>query len=260
VLFSATLTPWHFYADTLGLPDDTAWLDVAPPFKAEQLSVHIARDVSTRFQHRSSSLVPIARLIAAQYEAAPGNYIAFFSSFDYLERAAAEFSGRYPGIPIWRQGRRMDEAERDAFLARFAVDGCGVGFAVLGGMFAEGIDLTGTRLIGAFVATLGLPQQNPVNEALRRRLDGEFGTGYEYAYLFPGIRKVVQAAGRVIRTPSDRGVLHLIDDRFASPEVLRLLPTWWRIEKVATGRVDLTRQTVLLDTPRLIAYSGGLDQ
>ena len=230
VLFSATLRPWNFYADTLGLPDDTAWLDVAAPFKPEQLSVHIARDVSTRYRDRSRSLAPIARLIAAQYEAARGNYIAFFSSFDYLEQAVGEFSARHPHIPVWQQGRRMDEAEREAFLARFAVDGCGVGFAVLGGSFAEGIDLAGTRLIGAFVATLGLPQLNPVNEELRRRLDAEFGTGYDYAYLFPGIRKVVQAAGRVIRSPSDLGVLHLIDDRFARPEVLRLLPTWWRID------------------------------
>ncbi len=230
VLFSATLAPWHFYADTLGLPEDTAWIDVAAPFQADQLSVHIARDVSTRFQHRSSSLAPIARLIADQYSAAPGNYIAFFSSFDYLEQAMAEFCDRHPGIPTWQQGRRMDEVEREAFLARFAVDGRGVGFAVLGGSFAEGVDLAGTRLIGAFIATLGLPQLNPVNEELRRRLDGAFGAGYDYTYLFPGIRKVVQAAGRVIRTPSDRGVLHLIDDRFGRPEVLRLLPAWWRIE------------------------------
>jgi Rad3-related DNA helicase len=229
VLFSATLTPWRFYADTLGLPDDTAWLDVAAPFKAEQLSVHIARDVSTRWRHRGRSLAPIAQRIAAQFEATPGNYIAFFSSFDYLEKAVGEFSARHPSIPIWQQGRRMDEAEREAFLARFAADGRGVGFAVLGGSFAEGIDLAGTRLIGAFVATLGLPPLNPVNEALRRRLDVEFGAGYDYAYLFPGIRKVVQAAGRVIRTPSDRGVLHLIDDRFARPEVLRLFPAWWCI-------------------------------
>ena len=128
----------------------------------------------------------------------------------------------------------MDEAEREAFLTRFAVDGCGVGFAVLGGSFAEGIDLAGTRLIGAFIATLGLPQFNPVNEELRRRLDAEFGAGHDYAYLFPGIRKVVQAAGRVIRTLTDCGVLHLIDDRFSRPEVLRLLPTWWRIETAVT--------------------------
>ena len=168
VLFSATLTPWNFYSDTLGLPEDTAWLDVAAPFRAEQLSVRIASDVSTRFQHRGSSLAPIARLMATQYEEAPGNYIAFFSSFDYLELAMQAFCERHPGIPTWRQGRRMDEGERVAFLARFAVDGCGVGFAVLGGSFAEGIDLVGTRLIGAFIATLGLPQLNPVNEELRR--------------------------------------------------------------------------------------------
>jgi DNA excision repair protein ERCC-2 len=230
VLFSATLTPWNFYADTLGLPDDTAWLDVAAPFRAEQLSVHIARGVSTRYRHRSNSLAPIAQLIATQYAAAPGNYIAFFSSFDYLEQAVSEFSARHPSIPTWQQARRMDEAEREGFLARFAVNGCGIGFAVLGGSFAEGVDLAGTRLIGAFIATLGLPQFNPVNEELRRRLESEFGAGYDYAYLFPGIRKVVQAAGRVIRTLTDCGVLHLIDDRFARPEVRRLLPTWWRVE------------------------------
>lgn len=230
VLFSATLAPWNFYCDTLGLPDDTAWLDVAAPFLAEQLSVRIAGAISTRYRHRPRSLVPIARLIATQYEEAPGNYIAFFSSFDYLEQALGEFASRYPGIPAWRQSRRMVEVERDAFVARFAVGGCGVGFAVLGGSFAEGIDLVGERLVGAFIATLGLPQVNAVNEELRRRLDGEFGAGDDYVYLFPGIRKVVQAAGRVIRTPSDRGVLHLIDDRFARPEVRRLLPGWWRIE------------------------------
>ena len=160
----------------------------------------------------------------------PGNYIAVFSSFEYLEQVAAEFSALHPAVPMWQQGRRMDEPEREAFLARFRVDGRGVGFAVLGGSFAEGIDLVGTRLVGAFIATLGMPQFNPVNEELRRRLVGAFGAGYEYACLFPGVRKVVQAAGRVIRTPSDCGSAHLIDDRFARPEVLRLLPSWWRIE------------------------------
>ena len=237
VLFSATLTPSNFYGDTLGLPDDTAWLDVAAPFHADQLTVRIAHNVSTRYRDRTSSLVPIAQLIAAQYAAIPGNYIAFFSSFDYLERAAAEFGTRHPQVPTWKQGRRMDEDQRSEFLARFAVTGRGVGFAVLGGSFAEGIDLTGTRLIGAFIATLGLPQCNPVNEELRRRLHTEFGTGHDYTYLFPGIRKVVQAAGRVIRALTDCGVVHLIDDRFSKPAVLRLLPTWWRIES-APSRGD----------------------
>ena len=230
VLFSATLTPSTFYSDTLGLPDDTAWLDVNAPFRSEQLSVRIVREVSTRLRHRNDSLAPIANIIATQFTAVPGNYIAFFSSFDYLEQALGEFSIRHPTVPVWPQGRRMDEAQRDAFLARFTLDGQGIGFAVLGGAFAEGVDLVGTRLIGAFIATLGLPQFNPVNEAIRRRLAGAFGAGYDYTYLFPGIRKVVQAAGRVIRTTTDSGTLHLIDDRFARPEVLGLLPSWWRID------------------------------
>ena len=106
-----------------------------------------------------------------------------------------------------------------------------MGFAVLGGAFSEGIDLPGDRLIGAFIATLGLPQVNPVNEQIRQRLDTlvsqDTGSGFDCAYLYPGLQKVVQAAGRVIRTPEDRGVVHLIDDRFGRAEVRALLPRWW---------------------------------
>src|SRR4029453_2606678 len=107
--------------------------------------------------------------------------------------------------------------------------GAGVGFAVLGGSFGEGIDLRGDRLVGAFVATLGLPQGNPGNGQLKACLDDVFGAGYDYAYLVPGIQKVVQAAGRVIRTQQDKGIVYLIDDRFARPAVRTLLPTWWHI-------------------------------
>ena len=123
----------------------------------------------------------------------------------------------------------MDEARRQEFLDRFVPGGAGVGFAVLGGSFGEGIDLRGDRLVGAFVATLGLPQVNPRNEQLKACLDGVFGSGYDYAYLYPGIQKVVQAAGRVIRTPQDRGIVYLIDDRFARRTVRELLPAWWRV-------------------------------
>jgi len=108
---------------------------------------------------------------------------------------------------------------------------------VLGGEFGEGIDLPGTRLIGTFIATLGMPQVNPVNEQLRARMDALYGAGFDYTYLIPGLRKVVQAAGRVIRTERDRGVVHLLDDRFARAEVRALLPAWWRIEGARSGDV-----------------------
>lgn len=234
-LFSATLSPTAFYRDTLGLPTETAWIDVPSPYAPEQLAVRVAGGISTRFADRQGSAAPIARLIARQFEAAPGNYLAFFSSYDYLEMVAARFESAHPEIAAWRQSRRMSEAERQHFLDRFVAGGAGVGFAVLGGSFAEGIDLPGQRLVGAFIATLGLPQLNPVNEEMRHRLQEQFGAGYDYTYLYPGIRKVVQAAGRVIRTRDDQGVVVLIDDRFARRAVQALLPSWWRPQMLPSG-------------------------
>lgn len=229
VLFSATLSPAQFYANTLGLPEQTPWINVDSPFRADQLAVHIATHVSTRYQDRTTSLPAIVALIGGQYSRQPGNYLAFVSSFDYLEKLTALFAEHYPAVPVWVQTRRMDETERERFLGKFTENGQGIGFAVLGGAFSEGIDLPGARLIGAFIATLGLPQYNPVNEEIRKRMQHSFGAGYNYTYLFPGMQKVVQAAGRVIRTQQDQGVVYLIDDRFAQKEVRRLLPQWWKV-------------------------------
>ncbi len=242
-LFSATLSPQNYYADTLGLPAGTAWTDVQSPFLAEQLQVSVVRDISTRYAHRDDSLSPIGELMARQYAARPGNYLAFLSSYDYLQKMVTLFRKRYPQIPVWEQTRRMDEAARDEFLARFTPESKGIGFAVLGGSFAEGIDLPGDRLIGAFIATLGLPQVNPVNEQIRERMGANFGAGqsYDYTYLYPGLQKVVQAAGRVIRTTSDRGVVYLMDDRFSRPEVQALLPGWWQVRQLRVRRNDPAR-------------------
>lgn len=230
VLFSATLNPWHYYRDLLGLPETTVWVDVESPFSAAQLDVHIVSRISTRFAHRQASLAPIVELIASQFRRRPGNYLAFFSSFDYLQQVASLLAEQHPDIPLWQQSRGMDEGQRQAFLERFDADGQGVGFAVLGGAFGEGIDLPGSRLIGAFIATLGLAQLNPVNEQLKQRMAAIFGAGYDYTYLYPGLQKVVQAAGRVIRSQQDRGVVMLIDDRFAEPRVRQLLPGWWSLD------------------------------
>ncbi|MBY4895960.1 ATP-dependent DNA helicase [Cupriavidus sp. AU9028] len=238
-LFSATLGPAHFYVDTLGLPEDVVWCDVPSPFQADQLQVRIADRIPTRYAQRQRSLPALVALLQAQYRAAPGNYLAFFSSHAYLQEVLGAFQAAHPDIACWAQSRGMSEADQAAFLDAFRPGGCGIGFAVLGGAFGEGVDLPGDRLVGAFVATLGLPQFNAVNEQLRARMQQAFGDGYAYTYLYPGLRKVVQAAGRVIRTTEDRGVLHLIDDRFARPEVLELLPDWWRIDRPA--RVEPAR-------------------
>jgi DNA excision repair protein ERCC-2 len=244
-LFSATLSPQDFYSATLGLPASAVWMDVASPFMAQQLQVSAVRNISTRYRHREQSLLPIVELMAQQYTRQPGNYLAFVSSYDYLQKLVRLFRQRHPQIAEWEQTRQMDEGGREQFLARFTPDSQGIGFAVLGGSFAEGIDLPGRRLIGAFIATLGMPQINPVNEEIRQRIssyfdgDGKAGgaagegpaedLGYNYTYLYPGLQKVVQAAGRVIRTESDEGVIYLMDDRFTRPDILQLLPAWWHV-------------------------------
>jgi DNA excision repair protein ERCC-2 len=215
----------------LGLPENTGWIDVPSPFKPEQLLVQVVSNISTLYRHREASISPIVDLISRQYLQRPGNYLAFFSSFEYVRRVTLQFRSSQPDIPIWVQTHGMNEIEQHEFLARFTATSQGIGFAVLGGSFAEGIDLPGKRLNGAFIATLGLPQVNEVNEQVKLRMDSMFNAGYDYTYFFPGIRKVVQAAGRVIRTPLDEGVIYLIDDRFAQPRVRRLLPDWWKIQR-----------------------------
>jgi len=239
-LFSATLSPPQFYKETLGLPQSTAWIDVASPFTSEQLYVAAVRNVSTRYNDRDQSLSLIASLMAQQYDKTPGNYLAFTSSYDYLQKLEQCFAQRHPLITTWAQTRQMDEAARERFLHRFTSESQGIGFAVLGGAFAEGIDLPGTRLIGAFIATLGLPQVNAVNEEIKTRMAAYFesqgdgaGKAYNYTYLYPGLQKVVQAAGRVIRTQEDTGVVYLMDDRFTRTEVQNLLPAWWRVEHIS---------------------------
>ena len=253
-LFSATLSPPHFYTDTLGLPPNTAWIDVASPFSHDQLAVSAVRNVSTRYTDRDKSLPRIACLIAQQYERVPGNYLAFTSSYDYLQKLWACFNQHYPHINTWAQTRQMNEVQREQFLDRFSHTSQGIGFAVLGGAFAEGIDLPGNQLIGAFIATLGLPQVNAVNEEIKNRMSRYFENSdensdqnsnvsheknkeaktkaYNYTYLYPGLQKVVQAAGRVIRTQQDTGVIYLMDDRFTQPEIQNLMPDWWRVQNI----------------------------
>ncbi|KQV48473.1 ATP-dependent DNA helicase [Pelomonas sp. Root1217] len=228
-LFSATLGPPDYQRQLLGMPEDTAWIDVPAPFPPEHLTVQVAHRLSTRYEHRHASLDALVDLLARQFTEHPGNYLAFFSSFDYLDKASARLALRHPQVVQWNQSRAMGDAARRAFLDRFVEGGRGIGFAVLGGAFAEGVDLPGTRLIGAFIATLGLPPVSPLQDQVRERLDTLFGADHGYADLVPGMQKVVQAAGRVLRSVDDRGWVWLLDKRYARPEVRALLPGWWQL-------------------------------
>ena len=240
-LFSATLSPPDYAIQLLGLPERTAWIDVPPAFHAEHLTVRVAEGISTRFAHRDRSLQQLLDVIGRQFDQHPGNYLAFFSSFDYLEKAASMFAAVRPDIPQWRQERRMNAGARADFLGQFRPQGQGIGFAVLGGVFAEGVDLPGSLLIGAFIATLGLPPVSVTQDHIQARLDKLFGAGHGYADLVPAMQRVVQAAGRVLRTPEDRGWLWLLDDRYRRAEVIELLPPWWQLPGSTQVHVAQTR-------------------
>ncbi|MBU2872889.1 ATP-dependent DNA helicase [Marinobacter salexigens] len=227
LLFSATLSPGVYYRDLLGLPQTSRFISLPSPFSADQLQVQFTPKISTRQAHRETSVAPISELIANQYRKRPGHYLAFFSSFKYLSKVSDTLANHAPDVLQRSQHSGMSQQQRKEFLAGFREEAGSVAFAVLGGVFSEGIDLPGNQLIGAFVATLGLPPFDAWHEILKHRLQQRFGAGYDYTYLIPGLQKVAQAAGRVIRTPEDRGVIWLIDDRYMQPQIRGLLPEWW---------------------------------
>ena len=193
--------------------------------------MHIARNLSTRYRDRHTAVNPLCDIIQQQLEAAPGNALVFFSSYEFLQQAEVQLRKRFAttGIQLLVQSRRMSELDRETFIAQFNAQQNLLGLAVLGGAFSEGIDLAGDALKGAFIATLGLPQVNPINEHLRQIMQEKFGQGYDFTYTYPGIQKVVQAAGRVIRNKTDAGYLWLLDQRFTQPQIKSLLPEWWAL-------------------------------
>lgn len=228
VLFSATLAPPSYYKDLCGLPDARA-VALKSPFSQENFALYCACNVSTRYRDREAACAQIADYLAEMTGARTGNYIAFFPSYQYLDKVRAVFEEKYPSIPVLVQQTALDEAGREEFLARFAPDPDEtlLAFAVLGGVFGEGVDLAGSRLIGAAVVGPGLPQVGARQEQLRDYFERTRGSGFDYAYRYPGMNKVLQAAGRVIRTPQDRGVVLLIDDRFSMWDYRRLMPPHW---------------------------------
>ena len=242
-LFSATLTPPGYYRSVLGCPDARA-VALESPFPQEHLGLYCLPGISTRYKDREASIPAVSDALAALAGGKVGNYLAFFPSYAYLRAVWEDFSARYPAIPTLVQESGLDDGARAAFLARFAPDPAQtlLGFGVMGGIFGEGVDLVGDRLIGCAIVGVGLPQVNPRQEILRRYYDEHSGSGFDYAYRYPGMNKVLQAAGRVIRTAEDKGVVLLLDDRFARSEYTRLFPRHWRHLKYLNGTEQLKEE------------------
>lgn len=229
VLFSATLTPLDYFFDMLGGEVNDGKMVVGSPFDRANLCLLISDNISTTYKARGTTYDAVVENIAAGIQARAGNYLVFLPSYRYLEEVYQRFCLKNPEIKTIRQTGGMTEAERIEFLHQFSSDNAGtlVGFAVLGGVFGEGIDLTGERLVGAIVVGVGLPQVCLEREIIRNWFDKSGYRGFEYAYTYPGMNKVLQAAGRVIRAETDRGMVLLIDDRFSRQVYRKLFPLEW---------------------------------
>ena len=241
VFFSATLSPLNYYKAILSEDVYADTLEVNSPFNPEQLSVAIMDKVSIRYSERERTLPAVCRVIAATLSARRGHYMVFAPSFEYLNAIHREFTSKYPKVKCMLQRTDMTKAEKESFLAEFNAntEGYLVGFCVMGGIYSEGIDLAGDSLIGAIVVGIGIPSLSYEREVIASYFEEKYEEGKQYAYIYPGMNKVFQAAGRVIRREDDKGVIVLIDDRFADPIYKKSIPTLWKGMQYISDAKDL---------------------
>lgn len=232
VMFSATLTPIDYYIETLGGNKETPYLRLDSPFDQKNLCLLVRSDISTTYKNRDTSYDAISESIKAVIKNKVGNYLVFFSSYQYLKNVLEHYDVEEENLIV--QDKDMKAKDREKFLANFSENPqkTTVGFAVLGGVFSEGIDLVSDRLIGAIVVGVGLPLVSFERDLIKKHYDELGVSGFDYAYTNPGKNKVMQAAGRVIRSDTDRGVVLLIDERFIYFKYRDLFKTEWSHYKV----------------------------
>lgn len=231
IFFSATFLPIRYYKSLLSTKQDNYAVYAETAFTEDQSLLLLGRDVSSRYTRRNQDEYRrIAEYIRKTGQAQKGNYMVFFPSYKMMQEVYEVFEGLNCGeMETCMQVSGMKEEEREAFLGQFAAEHerSFLAFCVMGGIFGEGIDLKNEQLIGAVVVGTGLPQISNEREILMHYYDERSGEGFDYAYRYPGMNKVLQAAGRVIRTVDDRGVILLLDDRFTRREYESLFPKEW---------------------------------
>lgn len=232
VFFSATLLPLQYYRKMLSTRSENFGMYVESPFEQKKRCLMICRDVSSKYTRRGyKEYRKIAEYIARMSWQKKGNYMVFFPSYRLMEDVYQVYQDEFSvsWVRCISQHASMTELEREEFLEEFTeeTEETLVGFCVMGGIFSEGIDLIGDRLIGAAVVGTGLPQVNCEREILKGYYDEKGEQGFDYAYRYPGMNKVLQAAGRVIRTKEDTGAILLMDERFLNRDYRNLFPREW---------------------------------
>lgn len=238
VFFSATLLPIHYYKSLLSVEKDDYAIYAESPFPKENMLLLQARDVSTRYTMRNENMYrKYAGYIYQMAKSKKGNYMVFFPSYRFMEEVYTQFTEMADEVDILVQTQNMTEKEKEDFLIEFEKERKNslAGFCVMGGIFSEGIDLTEDRLIGAAIVGTGLPQVCNDREIVKGYFDARKMPGFDYAYLYPGINKVLQSAGRVIRTETDRGVILLLDERFSQRQYRDSFPREWENLRICTA-------------------------
>ena len=233
VLFSATLSPIEYYVDMLGGKKEDAQLILPSPFPVDNLKIIIAPKVSIRYKNRDASYQQVADYIKAFVKNKIGNYFIFLPSYEYLTNLMPYID--IEDVDIYQQDRGMSDEDKEVFLTNFKPnpERTTLGFVIVGGAFGEGIDLVSDRLIGAIIVGIGRPKINFVSDQIMKYYDAREQSGYNYAYLNPGMNKVMQALGRVIRSETDRGAVLLIDERYLTHDYRDLFKSEWRKYEVA---------------------------
>lgn len=243
VFFSATLTPIKYFKYILGGEDDDYSIRFPSPFSVKNRELMIAPNISTRYKNRENSIYKIVEYIKAFICSKKGNYLVFFPSYKYMDMVVKLFKDQCKDIKVIVQSSSMNEEEREEFLNNFDDNGeeTLLAFSVLGGIFSEGIDLKGERLSGAIIVGVGLPQICFERDIIMNYFNEKNNNGYEYAYMYPGMNKVLQAAGRVIRSEKDKGAILLIDDRFTNNRYLRLFPKEWMENRIVRNSYEMEK-------------------
>ncbi|WP_069649272.1 ATP-dependent DNA helicase [Caloranaerobacter ferrireducens] len=229
IFFSASLIPIKYFFELLGGDIEDKILLLESPFPKDNFSLLINDTISTKYSKRELYYHEVAKLIKSLITKKTGNYIVFFPSYEYMDKVYEIFADKDNSFDIVKQIKDMQEFDRIEFLSLFTPnkERTLLGFAVMGGIFGEGIDLVGDRLNGVIIVGVGLPQLSSEREILRFYYNKLKGNGFHYAYIYPGFNRVIQAAGRLIRTESDRGIILLIDERFTTRVYKKLMPVEW---------------------------------
>lgn len=227
IIFSATLTPINYYIDLLGGDDKSYRMKLPSPFKKENLKIY-GYPLNMRFKQRENNIDNVCNLIHRFKNEEVGNYMVFLPSYLYLNQIYSRYIELFGEDNTICQGEVLTESEREEFLNNFKEDTNILAFCVIGGVFSEGIDLPGRRLIGSIIVGVGFPKISNEGDIIRNYYEDK---GFDYAYIYPGINKVMQAAGRVIRTETDKGRILLIDDRYYTLKYRSLLPKEWELIK-----------------------------